>query len=142
MHKLLVAVDGSESALRAVRYAMKLARENGPCSIHLVNVHEPPLLYGELAVYVPREKMERLQREHSEALLEPAAAILREGSVPFTTETLVGEVAATIARRADELGCDAIVMGTRGMGAIGNLVMGSVATKVVHLAKVPVTLVK
>lgn len=102
---MLEKVDGSESALRAVRYAMKLARENGPCSIHLVNVHEPPLLYGELAVYVPREKMERLQREHSEALLEPAAAILREGSVPFTTETLVGEVAATIARRADELGC-------------------------------------
>ena len=47
-----------------------------------------------------------------------------------------------LAKRAEELGCDEIIMGTRGMGAIGNLVMGSVATKVVHLAGIPVTLVK
>jgi nucleotide-binding universal stress UspA family protein len=38
--------------------------------------------------------------------------------------------------------CDGIVMGTRGMSAVGNLVMGSVATKVIHLTKLPVTLVK
>jgi nucleotide-binding universal stress UspA family protein len=38
--------------------------------------------------------------------------------------------------------CDAIVMGTRGMGAVSGLVLGSVATKVIHLADVPVTLVK
>ncbi|MFN5167526.1 MAG: universal stress protein [Pseudomonadota bacterium] len=37
---------------------------------------------------------------------------------------------------------DGIVMGSRGMGALGNLAFGSVATKVVHLADVPVTLVK
>ena len=47
-----------------------------------------------------------------------------------------------IVKRPEELNCDGIVMGTRGMGAIGNLVMGSVATKVVHLTKLPVTLVK
>jgi nucleotide-binding universal stress UspA family protein len=35
-----------------------------------------------------------------------------------------------------------IVMGTRGQGAVGNLLLGSVATKVIHLSKVPVTLVK
>ena len=47
-----------------------------------------------------------------------------------------------ITRKAEELNCDAIIMGTRGMGALGNLVMGSIATKVVHLTRLPVTLVK
>jgi nucleotide-binding universal stress UspA family protein len=48
-------------------------------------------------------------------------------------------VIANLARR---LRCDSIVMGTRGMTALGNLVLGSLATRVVHLAGVPVTLVK
>ena len=60
----------------------------------------------------------------------------------FTTEILVGSVPHAIVKRAEDLGCDGIVMGTRGMGAIGDLVMGSVATKVIHLTKLPVTLVK
>jgi nucleotide-binding universal stress UspA family protein len=62
--------------------------------------------------------------------------------VPCTSAILVGYVAQSIARHADEAGCDAIVMGTRGMSAIGNLLMGSIATKVIHLTKLPVTLVK
>jgi nucleotide-binding universal stress UspA family protein len=47
-----------------------------------------------------------------------------------------------IARFARERGCDQILMGTRGLGAIGSLLLGSVATKVIHLADVPVLLVK
>jgi len=38
--------------------------------------------------------------------------------------------------------CDAIIMGTRGMGSLANLVIGSVTTKVIHLVEVPVTLIK
>ena len=53
-----------------------------------------------------------------------------------------GEIAPTIARLAQELTCDQIVMGTRGRSALGDLILGSVAVKVLHLAKVPVTLVK
>ena len=55
---------------------------------------------------------------------------------------LFGEAGETLADAARRLKCGSIVMGTRGQGAVGNLVLGSVATRVVHLAKVPVTLVK
>jgi nucleotide-binding universal stress UspA family protein len=51
-------------------------------------------------------------------------------------------VARSIVERAHELGCTHIVMGTRGMSLLGNLVLGSVATKVIHAARCPVTLVK
>jgi nucleotide-binding universal stress UspA family protein len=67
---------------------------------------------------------------------------VKASGVPYTSEILVGETASLIVSSAEQHGCDGIVMGTRGMGAIGNLVMGSVATKVVHLSRLPVTLVK
>ena len=62
--------------------------------------------------------------------------------MPYTAGILIGEIAETITKDASDRHCDMIVMGTRGMGTIGSLLMGSVATKVVHLADVPVALVK
>ncbi|NJR44004.1 universal stress protein [bacterium] len=63
--------------------------------------------------------------------------------VAAEAEILIGDVASGIARYAEDKGMATLSwMGSRGMGAIGNLVMGSVATKVVHLTKLPVTLVK
>ena len=142
MHKVLVPFDGSESALRAVRYAIALAKQNEFVSIHLVTAHEEPVIYGEIAVYVSHERMEELQRQHCEAIIAAAEEVLKKAGVPYTKEILIGRIAEAIVRRADELECDSVVMGTRGLTAIGNLVMGSVATKVIHLATMPVTLVK
>ena len=79
-----------------------------------------PVLYGEIAVYVPRDKMEKLQREHSEGVLARGEPILKSAGLPYEKE----------------------VMGTHGLTALGSMLMGSVATKVVHLSTIPVTLVK
>lgn len=142
MQRLMLPFDGSENARRAVRHAIGLAKSNPPVSVHLLHASEPPLLYGEVAVYVDAAKLAELQRREGLALLAAAEAMLREVGVGFSSETVVGPVAETIVRRADELGCSAIVMGTRGMSAIGNLMLGSVATKVVHMTRLPVTLIK
>ena len=104
--------------------------------------HEPPVIYGEIAVYLPEDKADELQLKHSEDILRPAIEKAERAGVPFTTEVLIGDIPKSIVSCAEAFGCDGIVMGTRGMSAIGNLVMGSVATKVVHLTKLPVTLVK
>jgi nucleotide-binding universal stress UspA family protein len=142
MRKVLMAVDSSEHALNAVRFAISLARENGPLSVHLVTAHEEPLLYGEIAVYETRQKIADLQRQHGEAVLAPAEALLREAGVTYAAEILTGPVAQSLADCAVGQGCDAIVMGSRGHGAVGSLMLGSVATKVLHLSKLPVLLVK
>ncbi len=142
MPKVLVPVDSSDSATRALRHAIGLAKQNPSIEFHIVNAHEPPIVYGEIAVYLPEEKARELQRRRSEDILKPAAELAKAAGVKFSTEILIGEVAGAIARYAQEHGCDAIVMGTRGMGAVGNLVLGSIATKVIHLTKLPVTLVK
>jgi nucleotide-binding universal stress UspA family protein len=142
MTRILVAFDGSETALRGLRHAISLARSMHDAAIHLVHAHHPPETDGAIAIYVPVEKMAELQRAHSEGVLADGLALLAGSGVPHTSEVLVGNLGAAIAQCADERKCDLIVMGTRGMSAIGNLLMGSVSTRVVHFANVPVTLVK
>ena len=71
MKKLLVPIDGSGAALLALNEAIALARCGPGCSIVLVHAHEEPLVYGEIAVYVPRPKMAELQRQHSEDISSP-----------------------------------------------------------------------
>jgi nucleotide-binding universal stress UspA family protein len=142
MKRLLVPVDNSDNAMRALDYAIRLAKETGSAELHIVNAHEQPIVFGEIAVYLEVEKAKELQRRHSEDILKPAIEAAKAAGVPFTSEILVGDLARVIAAYGEEKGCDQIVMGTRGLGSIGNLLMGSVATKVIHLTKLPVTLVK
>jgi len=142
MKKFLIPVDGSKAALRALAAAVSLARLAPGSSLHLVHCHEEPLIYGEIAVYVPREKMAALQRAHSDGFLERAAAELRDCGVPFTREMLVGPLGRTISAHAEKLGCDAIVMGRHGHSTVADLLVGSVAMKVLHASALPVLLVR
>jgi nucleotide-binding universal stress UspA family protein len=142
MHKLLVPVDSSDNAMRALEHAIRLAKEVGDTELVIVYAHEPPIIYGEIAVYLSESKARELQQAHSKGILRPAIEKARASGVSFTSQILTGDVAESIVSCAESSGCDGIVMGTRGMSAIGNLVMGSIATKVIHLTKLPVTLVK
>ena len=142
MHKLLVPVDNSENAMRALEHAIRLAKEIGKTALVIVYAHEPPIIYGEIELYLSESKAKELQQAHSEGILRPAIEKAKASGVKFTSQVLIGDVAESIVACAERSGCDAIVMGTRGMSAIGNLVMGSIATKVIHLTKLPVTLVK
>jgi nucleotide-binding universal stress UspA family protein len=136
MTKVLVPVEGSESSLRALRYAMGVADE-----LHIVNV-QPRADTPTLLLHITQEAIDRAQMEHGRSMLSEACKLLDEAGRSYRSHVLIGDPAATIELVATSEGVDAIVMGTRGMGAFGNLALGSTATKVVHLAKVPVTLVK
>ena len=57
--------------------------------------------------------MEQLQRQHREDILAPAVAAAKTAGVAHQSEIIVGNPAAVIAKRAEELGCDGIVMGTQ-----------------------------
>ena len=140
--KLLLPVDGSECSLHAVDHAIKLAKENGPVSIHLLNVYDAPVRLGDVGVRLSAEEMRKIESEQKDSSFGPAERRLKDAGVSYDHEVLAGDIAPAIARRAGELGSDAIVMGTRGHGALAELVVGSVAMKVVRLARVPVTLVR
>lgn len=82
------------------------------------------------------------QLEAGEKAMRPALTLLERAGVPFKSYSRTGAPADVILKFARERHCGAIVMGTRGMGALAGLVLGSVAMKVIQLAPIPVTLVK
>jgi nucleotide-binding universal stress UspA family protein len=142
MLKILLATDGSEHANRTIAKTIELsAAMSVPAKVHVLNVQEAPVVYGTTGIYLPYEKAEEFVRAAGQKIVSEAADALRNAGLAPATEVAVGQIAPTIVRRAKELGCDLIIMGTRGMGAVGNLVLGSAATKVIHMTDVPVLLV-
>jgi nucleotide-binding universal stress UspA family protein len=142
MRRILVPVDGSELADRALEHSAGLACSMADTRLHVVSVLPPVRVYGEVEVYAGQEHMHELAVQQAMKPLEAARERLAELGVDAEFEELEGDPAETIARRAAELGCDGIVMGTHGRGRVSHLVLGSVAQRVVHLATMPVTLVR
>lgn len=142
MLKVLVAVDGSDNANRVVEFlAGKRQWYREALEVHLLSV-QSPLAGVNVKLFVSAESLNDYYREQGEAALARAKAILGGAGVAFVPHIGVGDPAEVIVQYAEAKGCEQIVMGSRGLGAVGSLVLGSVATKVLHLAKVPVLLVK
>ena len=141
--KVLVPVDGSESSNRAVDHLIKkFGWYKDGVEIHLLNVqHQVP--YGSrVSSVVGHDKLAQYHREEGMTALKPAMQKLDAARVPYHHHIAVGDEAEVICGYAKEKALDQIVMGTRGLGSVSNLVLGSVATKVIHLSPVPVLLVK
>lgn len=142
MQKILLPVDGSPTSLRAVRLVIANFAATPQVHIHLVNVQEPAPAEIVLDAGLTAEAWQaEYQKAGREALAESCMA-LQEANVPFSASVEVGNAADQIVARARKLGCTQIVMGTRGLSALASLVLGSVATRVVHAADCPVMLVK
>lgn len=140
--KILLAVDGSECSVRAARkVAEDLDCFKQPPDIELLAVHLPIPHVPNMGLIVSKESVERYYREDCEQMLAPVRRALDEAGVKYTTRTLTGPIAETIVAHADAMKCDYMVLGTHGRTALGNMVLGSVATRVLHLAKLPVVLI-
>jgi nucleotide-binding universal stress UspA family protein len=140
--KILLPVDGSECAMRAVDFVVRKLRPSCErLDIHLLTVH-PPIPYPRAVAVIGHEKAQEYYEEEGKAALQPARARLEREKIAFQAHIRVGEPGETIARYASEAGVDQIVMGTHGRGSVARLLMGSVATKVIQLADVPVLLVR
>lgn len=140
MTRLLVAVDGSECALRALAYAIDLAKER-PVEIEALNV-QIPIMSGHVREFVSQSMIDQYHRAEGDVALEPAIRLLKTAGVPYNATMVVGHIAETIVAEAARRNCTGIVMGTHGMGGMRNIFLGSVAMRVVHAADRPVTLVK
>ena len=140
--RILVPVDGSDSAVRAVRYAISLRDKfRDPVQYDLVNVQRG-ITSGNVRMFVSQEEIKRFQQEEGENALRSARAALDGSGITYAAHVAVGDESQSIARYAAEHGCDLVVMGTRGMGTIANMLVGSVSARVIHLSPVPVVLVK
>jgi nucleotide-binding universal stress UspA family protein len=142
MLKMLIAVDGSEHAQHAMQAVATLARNGLAVEAALLHVRDEPVIYGEVPM-TNYEVIEAAHKAHQDAVLKAAEEHAAELGLKLRpSRRAVGFASAEILREAAAIGADQIVMGTRGMGAVRTLVIGSVAQRVVHEAKVPVMLVR
>lgn len=142
MRRILVATDGSEIAMRALEFAATQAGLRPMAQIHVLMVEAPVHVYGEAAAYASEDLMRAKAAEDCRAVLEAARARVEGKTTQPQFELLEGDPSETIVRRAGELGCESIVMGTHGRGRLGQTLLGSVAQRVVHTSRIPVTLVR
>ena len=141
--RILVPVDGSAGANRAVAHAVSLAAARDDAEITLLYVQNQQTLdTSEISTITSVGADAERAVEHSEQALREAIELCRNAHVNFDTRSAFGPTAETIHSTAREIAADQIVMGTRGLGPLRSAVLGSVSAKVVRLARIPVTLVK
>jgi nucleotide-binding universal stress UspA family protein len=139
--KILLPVDGSPQSLSAVTLVVRLVGEGLQASVVLANVQEPASLYEMLRLH-DSEAIERMAASAGEHALAAATALVERAGIDYESEVCSGDPAHTIVDLVERYGCDAVVMGARGLGAGRSAPLGSVANEVLHATQVPVTIVK
>lgn len=130
---ILVPLDGSSLAARALPYAVALARER-----HL------PLLLLRVLEPSPARGLPLVQEPDARSYLEHVASQLRDEGIDTETHlssTLFGTVPEVLVGKAQQRGCELIVMSTHGRSGLGRWVYGTVAEDVLRRSSVPVLLI-
>ncbi len=137
--KILLSVDGSEHALNAARTAADLARAMKASEIRIVVAYDfiPPYLGEPNMQYAIDARM-----EEAKAVMQKAVDAVGDTSCEIQTEILEGPAAEAIIDVASTRKSDVIVMGSRGLGTLAGLLLGSISQKVVAHAPCPVLIVR
>ncbi|HEX8873563.1 MAG TPA: universal stress protein [Nitrosospira sp.] len=139
--KFLVAVDGSSASNKAVSGFINLLDwyKEIP-EIHLLNVQLPER--GNVPLFIDKESIDLYHREEGMKDLQQARELLSQAGIECHIHITVGDPADMILRYAQEMNCDQIIIGPRGLGVVKHLFLGSVASKVMQLSTLPILLIK
>ena len=138
--RILVPVDGSEPSRRATAHVLELAARGLQIEPHLLNVQ--PAVRGVAASLVSHADLESYHRDEGMRALADCVALVEAAGLKPHLHVGVGDPGATVITFAAKLHCHQIVMGTRGQGAVAELLLGSVTHYVVQHSTVPVTLLR
>ena len=143
---LLVATDGSEHAIHAAELALRLVRELKQTEVVVVNVgHIPEVAFAAAGTPGASVDMagliESLDRA-GQQILERTASVFAGVNVPVRRDYRTGSPGVEIVGAAREHKADLIIMGSRGLGQVSGLVLGSVSEQVLHAAHRPVLIVR
>ncbi|MFC6182974.1 universal stress protein [Pseudoxanthomonas japonensis] len=135
--KILLAVDGSEVGLAAVRQLVEFGKSLAEPPEVTLFYADPPLLRS-VALNLGKDGVASYHAENAAYAMRKARTALKRARLPFREAYLVGEPAESIVKQAKASKADLIVVGTHGRGALKQLFVGSVALKVIALSPMPV----
>lgn len=141
MPRILIAIDGSERSLDAVRHALDLVRAGLRADFVLANVQEPASLY-ELVVSRDPDRIAAASLEAGAHLMAGARALLDAAGLAYETEIGMGDPAHTLVDLIENTQSDMAFIGARGQGAIRGALLGSVSQALAQASPVPLTIVK
>ena len=140
LNKILVAVDGSKASLRATDMAGELAERFDALLMLIYVVRDMQLREAMRQMadveLVQESRLTTLQKVGEKILEDATARAKDKGASKIDTEVRPGDPAGAILRYAADQNVDLIVMGSRGLGEVESLLLGSVSRKVANLAKV------
>jgi nucleotide-binding universal stress UspA family protein len=142
MFKILIAVDGSEHANRAIEAVATMSKSSVDVQATLLCVSPPMMAYDGYTANTMEQIETQQKKQQDDTLREAEAHAKAHGLKVGESLRAKGLEVDEIIRAATELAVDQIAIGTRGMSSLGSLILGSVAQRVVHLLPVPVLLVK
>lgn len=139
---ILAAYDGSDQARHALKQAVRIAEAGGGTKLTVVHVLQLPagLATGGDMMFTPAVTADEELKAAAELLKE--AESMASNVVRLKTELAYGAPGPVILERAQELGCDLIVVGKRGLGKLREMLLGSVSHYVAQHAQVPVLIAK
>lgn len=137
--KILVPSDFSRESEKSLDYAVMTAKKFG-AKIHLFHAIEP-FPYTTTDAFMVVDNSEAL-RKIAETLIKTTAALIKKRGVAVTSSLSVGSPAREIIIKADREKADMIIMGTHGRTGMEHVLLGSVAEKVIRLAKCPVLTIR
>ena len=136
---ILVPVDGSPNALRAVRHAIDEYRRDHELQLHLLNVQ--PRVSRHVARFVSRADREGWLHDRADTAMAPAVALLTQAGVPHQTHWATGERAHEICRTAKRLNVHHIVIGTARKNSITRMLEDSMTHRLLETTPVPVEVI-
>lgn len=144
MMRMLVATDGSPHAIAAAKLAARLGPELREAEVILLNVGHVPVIAmgGPGAGFVDLGALEEGMRKTGQTILESTAPALVGVDSPVSRVYRQGDPASEIIKAAVEHKADLIIMGSRDLGQVGGLILGSVSERVLHGARIPVPIVR
>jgi nucleotide-binding universal stress UspA family protein len=149
--KLLVAIDGSQASQKALEFALNLAKSIPNALVAIVTILEPlqdyyPQLILPTGDWVswqahPNPELENALLEKGRSLLKDAETACQESGITYTTSIEFGAPRELICKLAGD-GVDILIIGSRGLGSMERLMLGSISDYVVHHAPCPVLVVR
>jgi nucleotide-binding universal stress UspA family protein len=145
--KILVATDGSDNAKKAIEMAADMALQHDAVLylLHVVSKRDLPeefLRYVEVEGFEEEPELVYLHKIGDAIIGEAEKAVRKKGIREVEADLLQGDAAGKILDFAKEKGVDMIVLGSRGLGRMKEILLGSVSTKVCHLAECTCVTVK